>query len=981
MAKLPEKVGRYTIEDEVGQGGMAKVYVAYDPNVKRQVALKLMSAHLTEDDEFRARFRREAEAVAALEHVGIVPIYDFGEDQDQLFIVMRLMGGGTLKERIIKGSLDLEEVAKIFRRIALALDKAHESGIVHRDLKPGNILFDQDGEGYIADFGVAHLAKSGEELTGTGALIGTPSYMSPEQVRGANDEVDGRSDIYSLGVILFEMLSGKTPYNSDTPMGTALMHLLEPVPRLLESNPNLPSGVEDIINKAMAKEKEDRYDKAKDLADALDEIVAGSYMPTQKMDDGEKVQETIARHKKVEKKEKNRKGLIYGIVGIAILAVAGVFLSQSGLLGGGAQPDATEPGDVVVGVEPTATIQPTEEIIEETPAADAEPTAEATPEPTPVPALAPESIAASNVGTMKELARLGRGTINDVALSPDGSSFAVTGSIGIWVYDIETLELISNFESSDGVVFTSIAWSPDAGTPRVITGGVDGSLRVWNPTTGQQLLNIRAHQEAVTAVAWSPDGESLVSGSTDNTIKFWNSATGGPRFTLEGHQNDITDLGWSPDGQYFVASGWVTLVWDLSLSTNVRLTLGGHTKQIESLSWSPDSTQLISASEDATMRIWNITSGDLLSAVEGQDAAVYAAAWSPDAEQVLQAAGKEIRVRSASMEILEILEGHTTEVRHIEWFGEEAHILSVGANGEMLLWDSTNWELIASNGDHTNAKQSTAISPDGSKAVSGSNDGIVRVWEIASGNQLAVFNGHEGAINEVAWSADGANIATASDDGTAKIWEAESYTESRLLLGHNGAVLSIEWSPDGSLMATTGADGTIRIWNAEDGTERNNFGQNEAVVDLTWSPDGNQVAVASGNEVWIRIVDTGGTIFSFTHDAKVNGVAWSPNGRFIATTSDDKTVNLWGAQSGVREAASWFGHSKASTALVWAPNSAMLFSADANGDIIVWDVATGSQIHVLSGHTDQINGLMLLDDLLLASTGQDGTIRVWGVLN
>ncbi|MEK6256595.1 MAG: serine/threonine protein kinase, partial [Chloroflexota bacterium] len=673
MANVPKNVGRYKIEEEIGKGGMAKVYTAYDPNVKRNVALKLMSTHLTDDEEFRARFRREAEAVAALEHVGIVPIYDFGEDDDQLYIVMRLMGGGTLKDKINAGPLSIEEAAKTLRRIALALDKAHENGIIHRDLKPGNILYDQDEEGYIADFGVAHLAKSGEELTGTGALIGTPAYMSPEQVRGANDEVDGRSDIYSLGVILFEMLSGSVPYNSDTPMGTALMHLLEPVPRVLDSNPNLPPTIEEIIDTAMAKEKEDRYDKAKDMADALDEVIAGSYMPTQKLQDGDKIKEIVATQK-----PRGKKRVVFGMLFIVIVTVVAFILFQGGRPASDTNDQSNQDGAVAIGEEASPTIIPTE--------ADATeidvPVEEATEEPTEIPAVNLVEMSLSNIGQVSLAGILGRGTINEIVISPGGDVVAVAGSLGVWLYDAETLDLISHFEPSDGSLMNSLAWSPDTEGLRIVTGGEDGKVRIWNPTTGQQLLKIDAHLEPINSVDWSPDGDMIASGSADNTVKFWNPATGNPRFTFEGHLEDVTNVMWSPDGTRFVSSGWTVNVWDVSRQL-LLVTLGGHTDQIESMVWSPDGTQLISASRDSTMRVWNVASADLITPVEGQETPVYGVSWSPNGEYVVQSAGKDVLVRNPEMGIETILEGHSANTTHFAWLENGDKLLSVSSAGEM----------------------------------------------------------------------------------------------------------------------------------------------------------------------------------------------------------------------------------------------------------------------------------------------------------
>ena len=260
------KFSRYELREELGQGGMATVYRAYDPLFEREVALKILKQELLENPHLRDRFERETKIIAKLEHAATVPVYDVGHDNKQLFFVMRYMAGNSLVERIQNRSLSLTEIAHIVQRVAAALDYAHNKGVIHRDLKPGNILFDEYNNAYISDFGIAKLAHASVKLTNSG-IIGTPTHMSPEQARG--EEVDGRSDIYSLGVILFEMLSGKTPFEATTPLGMAFKHASDPPPHILSINPNLPAGVDAVIEKVLAKDRDQRYGSGIELANAF----------------------------------------------------------------------------------------------------------------------------------------------------------------------------------------------------------------------------------------------------------------------------------------------------------------------------------------------------------------------------------------------------------------------------------------------------------------------------------------------------------------------------------------------------------------------------------------------------------------------------------------------------------------------------------------------------------------------------------------
>ncbi|MCB8944687.1 MAG: protein kinase [Ardenticatenaceae bacterium] len=262
-----EKFGRYVIKEVIGRGGMATVYLALDPRFGREVALKVMSSAFQADPTFRGRFEREARTIAALEHPAIVPVYDFGEDNNQLYLVMRHMRGGSLAERIIRGPLSLDEALPIIKPIASALDHAHKRGIIHRDLKPGNILFDEYGNAFLSDFGIVKVSEATSSLTGSG-VIGTPAYMSPEQVHG-DQAIDGRSDIYTLGIILFEMITGHKPFRADTPVKLMMAHVLNPVPSILDSRPDLPVNMDDIIQKTLSKKPDERFANGHALAEAL----------------------------------------------------------------------------------------------------------------------------------------------------------------------------------------------------------------------------------------------------------------------------------------------------------------------------------------------------------------------------------------------------------------------------------------------------------------------------------------------------------------------------------------------------------------------------------------------------------------------------------------------------------------------------------------------------------------------------------------
>ena len=456
----PTKFSRYEIKAELGRGGMATVYRAYDPSFDREVALKVLPREFLHDPQFKGRFQREIKTVARLEHPAIVPVYDVGEEDGQPFFVMRYMTGGSLSDWIKRGKFSLEDTARIIERLAGALAYAHAKGVVHRDLKPDNVLFDNNGDPFISDFGIAKLEEAASTLTGSG-VVGTPAYMSPEQAQ--SNETDNRSDIYGLGVIIFQMLIGRQPYEADTPMGVIVKHITEPVPEILQYDSALSPEVDAVIKTAMAKDKGDRYPTAIKLAQALNLAAFGK--------EGNITEPAVTMPVKGTKSRSgSRLGFIIGGV-VLIVALLGGFLFRDQLFGA---ETAT--------LTPIPTIAATEtEVVEEATPTQPVPTATAD-EPTPTQEL-PTAIPIP-------------GETDLIAI--------VTGN-EIWTMNTDGTNITP--VTSDGAPKSNLQWLPDGKSLLYLSGKC---ARIVNIETNQiQTVFCFRSATNVEGPRLSPDGESI----------------------------------------------------------------------------------------------------------------------------------------------------------------------------------------------------------------------------------------------------------------------------------------------------------------------------------------------------------------------------------------------------------------------------------------------------------------------------------------
>jgi WD40 repeat protein len=893
----PPVVPGYEILGELGRGGMGVVYRARQVSLHRAVALKMIRAGEYADEAERARFRAEAEVVARLQHPNIVQIHEVGEAQGSPFFSLEYVEGGSLRDLLARGPQPAAQAAALLEAVARAIEAGHRRGVIHRDLKPANILLTADGQPKVVDFGLAKRLDSGPGQTQSGAVIGTPSYMAPEQALGKAHTVGPAADVWALGVLLYELLTGRPPFLADTVFDTLQQVVAqEPVPpgRL---NAKIPRDLETICLKCLRKDARQRYPSAEALAEDLRRFQEGR--PVQARPLGR-----LGRAYRWARRNPATAAAV-AVTALFLLAVAG------GALALAAQESAHSEGLTQAFRKEETQRQLAENRL----------------------VLSRRRLAENYLekalalgGRDRDPARALLWLARAVEAAPDAPAdqSAIRRNLTAWGLHVPALRAVLQHPSS----VNTMALSRDGKTLLVGAGQTHpaprGAARLWDVATGRPLSPILHHTDAVHAVAFSPDGRRAATGSVDKTVRLWDAASGAPQGQPLRHAHSVYTLAFSPDGQTLATgcgpsfgNGEVRR-WSVATGEPLGPPLQ-HQGQINRVVFSPDGSRLVTCSGDRTARLWEAATGKPVGQPLRHLGPVMAAAFSPDGELLL----------TGSLD-------RTARV-----------------------WNARTGEPVGKPAVHLDAVYAVAFSPDGRLALTGGGTevpprGHAFVWDVRAGRALGATLSHGHQVSAVAFSPDGRTTLTSSRDGTARLWEASTGRPVGPPLQHQGIVFTAAFSPDGRTILTGGADGAVRLWSALParafGTALKTAKQPGG---LAFAPDSRRVITRTDDELQLWDAATGrprGEIRP--SQGRFGQWALSPDGKALLVAGP-KAVGLWETATG-RLLGRALPCGRSFDAVFVGPSAVVLAQGDNAHTVIAREVSTGKSFGPALRHPDKV---------------------------